>query len=79
MSGKVVTIYAEKYHKRKAAVMGYQAAALVAEASAIYCDEQGEIEIPSLDKQRRVFSVLRIERIISDDAAAPPHAPKEAK
>ena len=64
---KTTTIYAKKYYRRKNPVVPNHASAIIAESDAIYCDEQGEIEIPSLDKQRRMFVVLRVERIVRSD------------
>jgi hypothetical protein len=63
------TIYAEKYYKYKRAVMRNEAESLVSEAHAIYLDEQGEIEVVDFDGQRRIFAVIRLERIIREEKA----------
>lgn len=65
---RVTTIYAEKYRPRAAAVMSHEAVHIATTADQAYVVEQGEMEIPSLGKQRRVFSVIRFERIIRDKA-----------
>ncbi len=61
---KTVTIYNERYYARANHVMPHEALAIAQEADVIYAVEQGEIEIPSLDKQRRLVCVLRFERIV---------------
>lgn len=63
---KVITIYGEKYKPRKVPAMPHQTVAIAQEADAAYVVEQGEMEIPSLGKQRRMFSVIRFERIIRE-------------
>lgn len=66
-STKTITIYSEKYYTRANQVMPNEALAVAQGADVIYAVEQGEIEIPSLDKQRRMVCVLRFERIIRTD------------
>ena len=63
---RVVIIYAEKYKPRAAAVMKHEASAIAENADQSYVVEQGEMELPALGKQRRVFSVIRFERIIRE-------------
>ena len=67
---RIVTIYAERYKPRQAAAMRNQTIAIAEDADCAYVVEQGEIEIPALDKQRRVFSVIRFERIIREKDAS---------
>ena len=66
---KTVTIYSEKYYARENQVMRNMALEVAKDADVIYAVEQGEIEIPSYDKQRRMVCVLRFERIIRSEAA----------
>jgi len=61
---KTKTIYSEKYFSRACHVMPHEARSVLENASVIYGVEQGEIEIPSLDNQRRMVCVLRFERIV---------------
>jgi hypothetical protein len=61
---KIITRYMERYLSRRKAVIQDVALATVQDASVIYLVEQGEIEIPSLDHQRRVVVTLRCERIV---------------
>jgi hypothetical protein len=51
---------------------------IAGEADCIYAVEQGEIEIPSFNNQRRIVCVLRFERIVSEPAAQRPHQEKLA-
>ncbi len=64
---RVVTIYGEKY-KPRTAIERHRAMGEAEAADACFMLEQGEMEIPSYDKQRRVYSVIRFERIIQADA-----------
>ena len=66
---KTVTIYSEKYYARENQVMRHVALEVAQDADVIYAVEQGEMEIPSYDKQRRMVCVLRFERIIRSEAA----------
>lgn len=69
-STKTVTIYSEKYYSRANQIMPHEALAVAQDADVIYAVEQGEIEIPSYDKQRRMVCVLRFERIIRPERVA---------
>jgi hypothetical protein len=66
-------LYAEKYHRYRNVVMHDQLSAIVDDMSAAYVDEQGTVELPTLDGQERQFVVVRIERIIRKEAPAAPH------
>ncbi len=71
---KTVTIYSEKYYARENHVMPHVALQVARDADVIYAVEQGEIEIPSFGKQRRMVCVFRFERIIRPDAAVETHS-----
>ncbi len=60
------TIYAEKYFSRAKHVMATEAQSILDTASCIYAVEQGEIEIPDYENQRRLFVVMRFERIVPE-------------
>ncbi len=47
--------------------MPHEALSIVQTADTIYAVEQGEIEIPAYDKQRRLVCVLRFERIVRSE------------
>lgn len=64
---KTVTIYSERYYARSNQVMPHEALAVARDADVIYAVEQGEIEIPGLNQQRRLVCVLRFERIIRSE------------
>lgn len=61
---KTRTIYNEKYFAREVHVTEAEALRIASEASVIYAVEQGEIEIPSYENQRRIVCVMRFERIL---------------
>jgi len=61
---KTKTIYNEKYHSRAVCVTADQARAVLNSASVIYAVEQGSIEIPEYENQKRMICVLRFERIV---------------
>ena len=58
------TIYNEKYYSRAQHVMATEAQSILDTASCIYAVEQGEIELPDYEGQRRLVCVLRFERIV---------------
>lgn len=62
---KEKTIYSERYVPRTVHVTADEARSVLDTASCIYAVEQGEIEIPSYENQRRLVCVLRFERIIT--------------
>jgi hypothetical protein len=64
---KTKTIYSEKYFTRAVHVTADEARGVLDTASVIYAVEQGEIEIPSFENQRRLVCVMRFERIIPKD------------
>ncbi len=68
---KTITIYNEKYYAREHHVMPNVALSIAQEADTIYAVEQGEIEIPSYDHQRRLVCVLRFERIVRSATEEP--------
>jgi hypothetical protein len=57
-------IYNEKYISRAVHVTQTEALKIAGEATCIYAVEQGEIELPTYENQRRLICVLRFERII---------------
>lgn len=61
---KTRTIYNEKYVSRAVHVTADEARAVLDTASCIYAVEQGEIEIPSFENQRRLVVVMRFEQIL---------------
>jgi hypothetical protein len=65
---KTRTIYNEKYVSRAVHVTIEEALKIANEASCVYAVEQGEIELPSYENQRRLVVVMRFERIIPKDA-----------
>lgn len=65
---KTKTIYSEKYVSRAAHVTADEARAVLDTASVIYAVEQGEIEIPEFENQRRLVCVMRFERIIPKES-----------
>ena len=64
---KTTTIYSEKYVSRAVHVTADEARAVLDTASVIYAVEQGEIEIPSFEKQRRLVCIMRFEKILPKD------------
>ena len=64
MSMRTVIIYAEKYKPRQAVVLPHETKRVAEEADAAWVVEQGEVELPGLSKQRRLFSVIRFEKIV---------------
>ncbi len=78
---RVKTIYNEKYVTRAVPVMRSEALKIASEASQMFAVEQGEIEIPTLQGQRRLLVVIRFEQIIrepaSTNAVDPPAQPQE--
>ncbi len=64
---KTKTIYNEKYVSRAVHVTAEEARSVLDTASCIYAVEQGEIEIPSYENQRRMVCVMRFEKIIPKD------------
>jgi hypothetical protein len=67
---KTVTIYNEKYYARERHVTAAEAQSIIDTSSVIYAVEQGEIELPSFENQRRIVCVLRFERIVPTPEAA---------
>jgi hypothetical protein len=63
---KTRTIYSERYVSRAVHVTANEARSVLDTASVIYAVEQGEIEIPSFENQRRMVCVMRFERILPD-------------
>ena len=61
---RTTTIYMEKYVSRAVRVTQVEALSIAREASSVYAVEQGEIEIPSFENQRRLVCTLRFERIV---------------
>ncbi len=61
---KTTTIYNEKYYSRANHVTADEARSILDTSSVIYAVEQGEIEIPSYENQRRLVVVMRFERIL---------------
>ena len=61
---RVTTLYMETYFSRAKHVTQAEALSIAQEASCIYAVEQGEIEIPSFENQRRLVCTLRFERIV---------------
>lgn len=61
---KIKTIYSEKYVSRAMFVTADEARAVLDRASVIYGVEQGTIEIPEYENQRRMVCILRFERIL---------------
>lgn len=61
---KTRTIYNEKYVSRAGHVTVAEAQSVLNTASCIYAVEQGEIELPEFENQRRLVCVLRFERIL---------------
>jgi len=66
-SARPRTIYMEKYvvHVTQA-----EALTIAQEASCIYAVEQGEIEIPAFENQRRLVVTMRFERIVRSSESA---------
>ena len=64
---RVKTIYNEKYLTRTVPVMRNEALKIAQEASQMFAVEQGEIELPHLDGQRRIVCVIRFERIVREE------------
>jgi len=64
-------LYAEKYHRYQSVVTRDQLSGIVNDMSAAYIDEQGTVELPTLDGQERQFVVVRIERIIKPESTRP--------
>jgi len=65
---KTRTIYNERYITRAVHITQSEALKIAEEASCIYAVEQGEIEIPSFENQRRLVCVLRFERILPKES-----------
>lgn len=66
---KTKTIYMEKYVSRAVHVTQAEALAIAQESSCVYAVEQGEIEIPSFENQRRLVCTMRFERIVPKEAS----------
>jgi len=67
---KTKTIYSEKYVSRAVHVTADEARAILNTASCIYAVEQGEIEIPSFENQRRLVCVMRFEQILPPSSSS---------
>lgn len=67
---KTKVIYREQYYAREVHVIQAEARSILETADYIYAVEQGEIEIPSFDNQRRIVCVMRFERIVRDEKPA---------
>jgi len=69
-SARPRTIYMEKYVNRAVHVTQAEALTIAQEASCIYAVEQGEIEIPAFENQRRLVVTMRFERIVKSPKSA---------
>ena len=67
---KTRPIYVERYKSRAVHVTQAEAQAVLDTASVIYAVEQGEIEIPSYEHQRRLMVTMRFEQILPRAAEA---------